>query len=188
MTMRTNQIRLWGNGWKGEVVEMDQPLGFTATRAKEQALAVYRADRAEFVSLGNAHNQRTEVAPTSSYAEISQPMVRGPEAPQTTVSRPVVVERGGGEPLGVLGLLGLAAVLVIGGGATLIDNVFPGVIATPEATQVEQVAPPVERVAPVVRAYEEPVAPVGEPQPVPFFATEGLQEEAMDDLGQNWDN
>ena len=46
-----------------------------------------------------------------------------------------------------------------------------------------------EEVRPIVAVPQgfEPIAPAGEPQPEPFF-TDGIQEEVIDDLGQDWDN
>ena len=79
---------------------------------------------------------------------------------------------------------------VIAGGALLIilalGAFMPGGETTaPVVVEEERI----EEVRPIVAVPQgfEPIAPVGEPQPEPFF-TDGIQEEAIDDLGQDWDN
>ena len=78
---------------------------------------------------------------------------------------------------------------VIAGGALLLilalGAILPGGETTAPVIEEERI----EEVRPIVAVPQglEPIAPVGEPQPEPFF-TDGIQEEAIDDLGQDWDN
>ena len=78
---------------------------------------------------------------------------------------------------------------VIAGGALLLILALGAIVPGGETTAPVVEEERIEEVRPIVAVPQgfEPIAPAGEPQPEPFF-TDGIQEEVIDDLGQDWDN
>ena len=146
-----------------EVVTVDGP-----DMRKAQVILENRYPQAALISFKRVDQEAYERAYVDQVAPATPAAARAPQ-------RAAAGGNGGGGAVA-----GGALLLILGLGLFL-----PGGETTAPVVEEERI----EEVRPIVAVPQgfEPIAPYGEPQPEPFF-TDGIQEEVIDDLGQDWDN
>ena len=144
-----------------------------ADMRKAQVILENRYPQAALISFKNCKQEE--------YQRQYVDQVAAPAAPARAAQPTPAGGNGGG---GAVAGVGLLLVLAVGGIGSLFGGEAPAPAPQPERETIEQRA-----VAPVVRTAPgyEPIVPAGEPAPLAVF-DDTFQEEAIDDLGQNWDN